>query len=251
MRLNKSQAALEFIMTYGWAVLVAMIAVGTLAYFGVLSPDNFIPQQCTLPAGIACLDFRMESQKATLVLKNNMGGDITLSEITVNDDHIKCINSDTVVLSNDEKITVEVLCDGSAASRRFMGYVNTTYAIEGGLTHKRTGILNARIDDISLVSNQTVIPNETIVLVNSSLAAIRISPYPNLYNVSLEDLDGISYFIIFDSSGYAMSGGSASCLQEAVLGPFSIMPSKFPIKAYYNDCENPGIDYELNASMPP
>jgi len=40
---KKVQAALEFLMTYGWAVLVILIAAGALAYFGVLSPDKFLP----------------------------------------------------------------------------------------------------------------------------------------------------------------------------------------------------------------
>ena len=38
MKTRKSQAALEFLMNYGWAILVVLIAVGALAYFGVLNP---------------------------------------------------------------------------------------------------------------------------------------------------------------------------------------------------------------------
>jgi hypothetical protein len=32
---------MEFLMTYGWAILVVIVAIGSLAYFGVL--DNFFP----------------------------------------------------------------------------------------------------------------------------------------------------------------------------------------------------------------
>ena len=35
---KKAQAALEFLMTYGWAILAAIIAIGILAYMGVFSP---------------------------------------------------------------------------------------------------------------------------------------------------------------------------------------------------------------------
>lgn len=38
-----SDDAMEFLMTYGWAILVVLVAVGSLAYFGVLSPDHFVP----------------------------------------------------------------------------------------------------------------------------------------------------------------------------------------------------------------
>ena len=30
---RKSQAAMEFLMTYGWAILVVLVAIGALAYF--------------------------------------------------------------------------------------------------------------------------------------------------------------------------------------------------------------------------
>ena len=37
---KKGQAAMEFLMTYGWAILAAIIAIGVLAYFGVFSPGR-------------------------------------------------------------------------------------------------------------------------------------------------------------------------------------------------------------------
>lgn len=43
---KRAQAALEFLMTYGWAILVVLAAIGALAYFGVLSPSNFVPERC-------------------------------------------------------------------------------------------------------------------------------------------------------------------------------------------------------------
>ena len=43
MNNKKSQAVLEFIITYGWAILVILAAIGTLAYFGILSPEKFVP----------------------------------------------------------------------------------------------------------------------------------------------------------------------------------------------------------------
>jgi len=42
MRKNKSaQAAIDFFKEYGWAILVVLIAIGALWYFGVLSPDGY------------------------------------------------------------------------------------------------------------------------------------------------------------------------------------------------------------------
>ena len=75
---RKSQAAMEFLMTYGWAILVVLVAIGALAYFGVLSPDRFLPAKCQLPAGIACTDFKVSSSSGvTIVLRNGLGFDAT------------------------------------------------------------------------------------------------------------------------------------------------------------------------------
>lgn len=41
-------------MTYGWALLVVLVAIGALAFFGVLNPGQFLPDQCVLFAGISC-----------------------------------------------------------------------------------------------------------------------------------------------------------------------------------------------------
>lgn len=38
-RSTKGQAAMEFLMTYGWAILAAIVAIGVLAYFGVFSSN--------------------------------------------------------------------------------------------------------------------------------------------------------------------------------------------------------------------
>jgi len=40
---KKSQAAMEFLMTYGWAILVFLAAIDEQAYFGVISPEKFLP----------------------------------------------------------------------------------------------------------------------------------------------------------------------------------------------------------------
>ena len=33
---------MEFVLTYGWPLLIVLAAIGALAYFGVLSPDTLL-----------------------------------------------------------------------------------------------------------------------------------------------------------------------------------------------------------------
>lgn len=70
---RKSQIALEFLMTYGWAILVVMVALGALAYFGVLNPSRVLPERCLFGNGINCQDYILYSNNFSLSLLNGMG----------------------------------------------------------------------------------------------------------------------------------------------------------------------------------
>jgi hypothetical protein len=85
---KKSQAAMEFLMTYGWAILVVLVAIGALAYFGVLNQGSFAPTMCTLPTGLSCLDHRVSLNEdgfndLELRLKNNLGYTIKITKIEI------------------------------------------------------------------------------------------------------------------------------------------------------------------------
>ena len=67
---RKSQAAMEFLMTYGWAILVVLAAIAALAYFGVLSPEKFLPEKCLIETGFTCISSKIESSQSTIVLSN-------------------------------------------------------------------------------------------------------------------------------------------------------------------------------------
>ncbi|MBI1935973.1 hypothetical protein HYS31_06035, partial [Candidatus Woesearchaeota archaeon] len=79
----KSQAALEFLTTYGWAFLVILIMIGTLAYFGILSPSKILPNRCNFGTEFQCIDYQITYGGATtgsikMRLKNNVGEPISI-----------------------------------------------------------------------------------------------------------------------------------------------------------------------------
>ncbi|MBI4150302.1 hypothetical protein HY488_02765 [Candidatus Woesearchaeota archaeon] len=80
MRERKAQAAMEFLMTYGWAILVVLVVIGALAYFGVLSPGRLLPDRCQLPPGISCDDYSVAGGVATIIVTNGQAGEIQVTE---------------------------------------------------------------------------------------------------------------------------------------------------------------------------
>ena len=157
---NSSQAALEFLMTYGWAILVVAAAIGVLAYFGVLSPENFLPQKCILPAGLACLDYNVENYKIVLVLQNTQGETIIIDKVTVSGNSQQCSDNQTVTVNNEAKAIITITqCNNGAEGAKFNGIVNVSYTIEERLAHNAIGTLKAKVVPGSPVSSQSACQN--------------------------------------------------------------------------------------------
>jgi hypothetical protein len=92
---RKGQAALEFMMTYGWAILVVLAAIGALSYFGVLNPSKFTPDSCLGTSGVSCAGkpiINMTTIKFTMV--NGLGYTLTPGAPTYSAtlDEAGCIN---------------------------------------------------------------------------------------------------------------------------------------------------------------
>lgn len=88
MRKNNAQAAMEFLMTYGWALMAAMIVLGLLYQYGGLNPSNLRPDSCEFDLGVDCLDFRLASNgedKALLKISNGFSKPIILYRISFED----------------------------------------------------------------------------------------------------------------------------------------------------------------------
>ena len=113
---NRGQAAMEFLMTYGWAILVVLAAIAALAYFGVLSPDRFLPDKCQLPSGIACLDSRLTTSGATLVIQNALGFDMTGITVSVNGTGCSGSDSSPSTLANGVQGTYDISCSPTSGA---------------------------------------------------------------------------------------------------------------------------------------
>ena len=148
---KKAQAAMEFLMTYGWAILVVLVAIGALAYFGVLNPSRFLPSSCTIIPGIGCDDFVVTATDVQLILRNGMGNDF--SAVTVST--AGCTNSaeadgddawvDGQILGGADGITLTVCTNGVVGSR-FKQDVTLSYTTSSGLAHTATGSITTRVE---------------------------------------------------------------------------------------------------------
>ena len=71
---NKGQSALEYLMTYGWALVVIVIVVAALFAFGVFNT----PANCTQFGGRLLLkDYSITATGITLAIQNGGTGEMT------------------------------------------------------------------------------------------------------------------------------------------------------------------------------
>lgn len=88
MESKRAQAAMEFLMTYGWAILVVLIVIGALAYFGMFNLNIFFQERCTFQTGFQCDDAILQlgpngnTANITILMQNSMGEDIKITNLT-------------------------------------------------------------------------------------------------------------------------------------------------------------------------
>ena len=147
MRISaKGQAAMEFLMTYGWAILVVLAAIAALAYFGVLSPAKFLPEKCILEPGFLCEGHKVETNKVTLIISNTVEGrNIIVNSIIVG----SCSGTfnDTMISGTDHKFVIGGSCDNGVVQERFKGEIVVGYTEkEANITKTARGNLNTNVE---------------------------------------------------------------------------------------------------------
>jgi len=129
--MKKGQAAMEFLMTYGWAILVVLVAIGALAYFGVLNPDKLLPNQCRLAQGLYCKSYKAQTTGVTILMTNSLGKDITVTAVSLPD--ASCNDTMSVAIANDVDAQLDVACTLTQGAK-IKSDIVITYDEVGGLT---------------------------------------------------------------------------------------------------------------------
>src|SRR3989344_7933077 len=77
---KRGQAAMEFLMTYGWAILAAIIAIGALASYGAFNPGKFTGNiiLAESPFGVTGT---VDNNAVTIELRNGLGEPVIIQQI--------------------------------------------------------------------------------------------------------------------------------------------------------------------------
>ena len=82
--MKKAQSAMEYLMTYGWAILIVIIVAAALYALGIFNPATYTQstavgfQGFQIPSG----GWQVDSTDVTIVLRNMGGSNINITDIT-------------------------------------------------------------------------------------------------------------------------------------------------------------------------
>jgi hypothetical protein len=154
--MRKGQAAMEFLMTYGWAILVVLAAIGALAYFGVLSPDKFLPDKCTANPPFACTEYKLNSTSVYFKLQNSAGTDVNVSAITLSCDggtnNVAASTGANVIILNGNAAPMTwngpiAGCNALSTGNKFKATYDITYIKSGeSVSHTGSGSIQVRVE---------------------------------------------------------------------------------------------------------
>lgn len=84
MGFKKGQAALDFLMTYGWAIALVVIIAAVLFALGIFDTSNFIGNKAAGFSGVAVKGWGMDSAGTfTIMLSNQVGQPINVTGLSI------------------------------------------------------------------------------------------------------------------------------------------------------------------------
>jgi len=144
--MRKAQAAIEFLMTYGWAILAAIVVIGVLAYFGVFSPKSYVPTTCVLSAPLGCDKNQVaaKNDSVTFVMRNGGVDNLNVNNVSIEG----CgSNSTGFTINADKSYTIGVDCSPALTSGdKFKGTVTIFYGVTGAaINQTSTGSIVVKV----------------------------------------------------------------------------------------------------------
>lgn len=110
---NKAQGAMEFLMTYGWALLLTIVVIGALVFYLGVDSRFLSNTGCYMQPGFYCGEYRADEGSVIVSVTNSLGRD--LAEISIS--HGDCARaSDNPSLDDDKDVFLTISdCDFGVA----------------------------------------------------------------------------------------------------------------------------------------
>lgn len=254
---KKAQASMEFLMTYGWALLVVLLAIGALTYFnsGITKQSSEI---CSLSAGFGCSEFKINTNAITIVLRNGLGKDINSGAIVQVTDSsgTSCQSSPTTSTWVDGASQNFILNQGFcnySPNKKFNGNIQIIYsAVSSSLSRTSTG----KLGGVSTTSTGTCNDTDSTVYPTIQPSILGTTKYNTLSDTDVCETSSIlrEYYCAGPSSIYTSTSipciyGCSNGICNAASGSPNFTISNIQVTdGFYCDLESPPVTFTVTNS---
>mgnify|MGYP001265595693 CR=1 FL=1 len=139
-KLSKAKAIiLGLLPVILFIILLMLVIIGGLAYFGVLSPTRFLPEDCRIHGGIDCTDFQTSSDGTTQFVVYNRFGKEDFKSLTVTLESECTPNS--VDLRRGQKMKFSCMATEGEIGERYRHDILLSYTTTNGISKTIEGTL--------------------------------------------------------------------------------------------------------------
>ncbi|MGC8662413.1 MAG: hypothetical protein ACP5RT_01350 [Candidatus Micrarchaeia archaeon] len=155
----KGQSAIEYLSTYGWAIVVMVVIISALYFLGFTHPGTFAGQECLLPGGFSCTNIYLNPNG--LLVINLLQVTPTTINVTaigcssrINNTNLQAIYnppSNQIYIPIGSNYTFSVFCYSGnniyfgKPGSIFNGYLTINYTTTTGLTQSISGQIIAKV----------------------------------------------------------------------------------------------------------
>ncbi len=159
---KRAQSAMEYLITYGWAILIIAIALGVLFELGLFNPSSFVSTSCIFPADFSCIYSTLTgSGTLTINMEQSTSSPINITAVGCNSNasltHMVSFPSgiplqigDNVTISGNSTEALQCYTNNTVFTGKpgalFHGYVIINYTdIQTGFPHTISGTVLEKI----------------------------------------------------------------------------------------------------------
>ncbi len=160
---QKGQAAIEFLATYGWAILVVAVIMAIL-YSSIFKPEFYVAERCDIAPGITCSKFYLtktnQGLNLTVHMYNSFGFNANITQVNFtlkdrinNKEYMKSASGFPIIVNNGESFNASVLFNVGDTSEIPSGTLYSIYFrigfknsdLPSAPMHYTSGIINVRV----------------------------------------------------------------------------------------------------------
>jgi hypothetical protein len=214
--MRKAQAAMEYLMVFGFAIAAVLMVVGALAYFGVISPSKFMPERCVIGTGIRCVDFFIRDTTLIMKVENTLPKDQIIKRLELVSSSLangRCNSDATTVLKPLAQTELQIPgCAFTSAGKKF-GKLNVLYT-GGQITHSLGGDIIIQVNSAYEMPGTSQVANG--ITNANALAEI------DQRKIARDSNGNIYVTYTYDTSQMKVAKSSDGGKSWSVLGTFSI-----------------------------